>query len=106
MPKTLPSDGHMTCQSLVPATPAPPLGVCGRLSTTVPLSPLHPPSPLPLHLPTDRDAQDPPIRWSHDLPIPCPSHTSPTLGCMWRIVHHCPTESPASTFTSAIASPN
>src|SRR5882724_11043163 len=34
-----------------------------------------------------------------------PCHPCPCV-CVWRIVHHFPTESPASTVTSAITSPN
>src|SRR5882724_1959594 len=33
------------------------------------------------------------------LHLPCPCM------CMWRIVHHCPTDSPASTAASAVTSP-
>src|SRR5882724_11591612 len=54
-----------------------------------------------------------PIRACHPEPIdgwltslqsqphcPCP------CACMWRIIHHCPTESPASTAASAVTSPS
>jgi len=52
-----------------------------------------------------------PIRACHPKPIdgwltslwPQPCHPCPCV-CMWRIVHHCPTESHASTVTSAVTS--
>src|SRR5882724_2121239 len=54
-----------------------------------------------------------PIKACHPEPIdgwltslwPQPRHPHPCV-CMWRIVPHCPTQSPASTVTSAITSPN
>src|SRR5882724_4178692 len=54
-----------------------------------------------------------PIRACHPKPIdgwltslwPQPHFPHPCM-CMWRIIHHCPTESPLSTVTSAVTSPN
>ena len=54
-----------------------------------------------------------PIRACHPKPIdgwltslwPQPHFPCPCV-CMWRIVHHCPTESPVSTVTSAVTSPD
>src|SRR5882724_5919924 len=79
--------------------PSPVVGHGTPHMTPEPLGPFVPrPAPIMACHPEPID------RWLTSLWLQ-PHRPRPCV-CMWRIVHHCPTESPASTVPSAIMSPN
>src|SRR5882724_7131605 len=79
--------------------PSPVIGHRSSCTTPEPLGPFMPrPAPIQACHPEPIDGWLTSL-WSQ------PCHPCPCV-CMWRVVHHCPTESPASTVTSVTTSPD
>src|SRR5882724_8727739 len=79
--------------------PSPVVGHGTPRMTPEPLGPFMPrPAPIRACHPEPIDKWLTSLQSQPRFPCPCI--------CMWRIVHHCPTDSPASTAASAITSPS